>query len=672
MTQNEFLDIRRHGFYRVGVVVPKIAVADPQANVAFHVAALQKTYDDGVQYAVCPELGLTSYSCGDLFHNAVLQKAALEALGTLVQKSTDWPDLIFTVGLPVAVDNLLFNCGATVLNGRILGLAVKSYPPEYREFYELRHFHPAADLRHQTVTICGQEVPVGNDILMRSTKNPLAVIHVDVCEDIWTPLPPGTRAALAGATVLANLSASNITIAKEEYRESLVLASSGRNLAVQLYSAAGFGESSTDLSWDGDGLIAERGSLLARTERYRLDGQHITADVDLQILGLERMRQSSFGQNARDNASVLNFREVTFTEGETPAARHALFQEFRRQIPAAPAVPDDSAKRDVRCRETFAIQSTALARRLIQLPEARRKIVIGVSGGLDSTHALLVAAKTMDLLGLPRKNILATTMPGYGTTGATYHDSVDLIKAIGAEFREIGIKDLCELTFKGIDFDPVRDGTEPVAYDNVQAWARKHYLFSLSAWHGGIVLGTGDLSELLQGWCTYGADHFSHYGVNAGVFKTLMQYLIRYVSEVEYAGKPEVQALLDRISRRPYSPELKPPTAEGGISQMTEAEIGPYELHDFTGYWMIRFGLAPSRIVRMALHAFAGRYDLKTIRSWQEKFLRRFFVSQFKRSVLADGPKVGLTSVSPRGDWRMPSDASAEAWLRDLKENVPE
>lgn len=672
-----FLDIRNHGFARVAVVIPAVHVAEPRKNLDAHIDALQRAYDDGAQYAVCPELGLTGYTCGDLFHSEVLLQAALRALRDLARRSQDWPGMLFTVGLPLRVDDMLINAAVTIGAGEILAIAPKAYPPEYREFYELRYFHRASELRSREVRMLGSAVPIGTDILIRSEHQPLFVLHTDVCEDIWTPIPPGTVAALMGATVLANLSASNITIAKAEYREQLVCSSSGRNDAIQLYSAAGFGESSAGLSWDGHGMIAERGTILARTERFRLTPQHILRDVDLLSCVQERARQSSFGQNADDHRTAM--RSVWF-HGEDP--RGDIFQTFRRDISAFPAVPSDPAKRDERCRETFLIQTTALARRLLALPEHMRRIFLGVSGGLDSTHAALVAVKSLDLLGLPRTNLVGVTMPGFGTTDATYQDAVDLVTALGGSLREISIRELSERTFRMIDFNVDVDGTAPVVYDNVQAWARKHILFSLAAKEGGIVLGTGDLSELLQGYCTYVADHISHYAVNAGVFKTLMQYLIRYVAEVEFPGQSQVQELLTRISRRPYSPELKPPTTDGQISQKTEDEVGPYELHDFTGYWMLRLGHTPSRIIRMHLHAAqqAGLvdnktsevYTLATIRAWHLKFLRRFFASQFKRDVAANGPKVGLATADPRGDLRVPSDAQPTLWIDDILDRVPE
>ena len=692
----DFLDIREHGFVRVAVVIPAVHVGEPKKNLSAHIETLQRAYNDGAQYAVCPELGLTAYSCGDLFHNELLIRGAISALEDLVEHSRAWPGMLFTVGLPLRVDDMLFNCAVTIHNGHVLAVAPKAYPPEYREFYELRYFHRANEMRSREISFPRDDeaVPIGIDILIRDKGNPLFVLHVDICEDIWTPIPPGTVAALMGATVLANLSASNITIAKDEYREQLVCASSGRNNAVQLYSAAGFGESSAGLSWDGHGIIAERGALLARTQRFSLTPQHIVHDVDLLTCVQERQRQSSFGQNASDHRTPMRTVELDWFMVEDGCDRDEVFMTFRRDIDAFPAVPNDPAKRDIRCRETFQIQVTALVRRLLALPEHMRRIFLGVSGGLDSTHAALVAVKALDMLGLPRTRFVGVTMPGFGTTDETYRDAVTLIAALGGTLREITIRDLSELTFQKIEFDVSVEGTGPVVYDNVQAWSRKHLLFSLAAKEGGIVLGTGDLSELLQGWCTYVADHISHYNVNGGVFKTLMQYLIRYVAEVEFVGQPATQELLTRISKRPYSPELKPPTADGEISQITEDEVGPYELHDFTGYWMLRFGHTPSRIIRMHLHAVrtwkfvdevtgeehvglvdpkTGEvYSLATIRAWHLKFLPRFFASQFKRDVAANGPKVGGTTADPRGDMRIPSDAKPTLWVNDILDNVPE
>ncbi len=685
---DDFLNVLEHGFSRVAVVIPTVTVADPAANAEAHAEALAAAYKDGACFALCPELGLTGYSCGDLFHSQALLEAALRALGSLLARSTQWRDLLVAVGLPLVVDDAVYNCAVAIQNGHVLAVTPKSYPPEYREFYELRHFARAAEARSTEITVLGDRVPFGNDVLIAAKDKAGFVLHLEVCEDIWVPIPPSTVAALAGATVLANLSASNITIGKAEYREQLVEASSGRNLAVQMYSAAGFGESSTDLSWDGDGYVAERGTLLARTERFGLAGARIVVDVDLESLVADRMRQSSFRQNANDHRRA--FRTVAFEHRQAFARAAEPFRTFLRNVDPHPFVPKDPRKRDERCRETFMIQATALARKLLSLPPDMRKVVIGVSGGQDSTLALLVAAHAMDLLGLPRSNIVGVTMPGFGTTGRTYENACRLIRAIGATFREIAIRDLSAQTFRDLGVGDaeafmaevkagIAAGDESAVarrrrtfFENVQAWSRKHVLFAVSGLEGAMVLGTGDLSELLLGWCTMFGDHASHYGVNAGVPKTLISFLIRWTAEVIYAKEEGVKAVLLDILDTEISPELLPPDEHGKIAQKTEEKIGPYELHDFFGYCTVRWGYRPSRIARLALHAFGGKYAVGDVKKWLRVFLARFVGNQFKRSCLPDGPKVGLTAVSPRGDWRMPSDATARMWLDELEKNVPD
>ncbi|MEY4744645.1 MAG: hypothetical protein RL272_590 [Candidatus Parcubacteria bacterium] len=685
---DDFLNVLDHGFSRVAVVIPRVAVADPAANAEAHAGALEAVYKEGACYALCPELGLTGYSCGDVFHAQVLAEDAMKALGTLLARSTQWRDLLVSVGMPLVVDDAVYNCAVTFQNGRVLAVAPKSYPPEYREFYELRHFARAPEARSTEIAVHGDRVPFGNDVLVAARDKAGFVLHTEVCEDIWVPIPPSTVAALAGATVLANLSASNITIGKAEYREQLVLGSSGRNVAVQMYSAAGFGESSTDLSWDGDGYVAERGAMLARTERFGLSGTHIVADVDLESLMQDRMRQSSFHQNASDHRRA--FRTVTFEHRRAFGAAGAPFRTFRRDVDPHPFVPNDPRRRDERCRETFKIQATALARKLMSLPPEMRKVVIGVSGGQDSTLALLVAAHAMDLLALPRSGIIGVTMPGFGTTDRTYANACRLIGAIGATFKEIAVRDLSAQTFRDLGIvDAVAFIAEVKAgiasgdesadarrrrtfFENVQAWSRKHVLFSVSGLEGAMVLGTGDLSELLLGWCTMFGDHASHYGVNAGVPKTLISFLVRWTAEVIYEKEAGVREVLLDILDTEISPELLPPDEHGKIAQKTEEKIGPYELHDFFGYCTVRWGYRPSRIARLALHAFAGKYDIAAVKRWLCLFLSRFVGNQFKRSCLPDGPKVGLTAVSPRGDWRMPSDATARMWLAELEANVPD
>ncbi len=661
-----FLDVRTHGFARLAVCVPPVRVADPEFNVAAHLEQLDAVYRAGAHYALCPELGLSGYTCGDLFFQEPLLAAVRAGLARLAAATADW-NLLCTVGAPLIVEGLLFNCAVTLYRGRALAVVPKAYPPNYREFYELRWFRPAAETRASALPLLGAEVPFGTDVLIHAPHLPGFVLHTDICEDLWVPVPPGTLAALAGATVLANLSASNITVGKWEYRQRLVCASSAKTLAVQLYSAAGFGESTADLAWDGHGLIAERGRLIAETKRFALAGTHVVVDADLQALVQDRMRQTSFGANARDLAR----RPYRAVDGGLAAELRprATWEQLARAAEPHPFVPADPAERDTRCREVFLIQATALARRLHALPPAARRIVIGVSGGQDSTHALLVAAHALDLLQLERTRLIALTMPGFGTTARTRGNAERLARALGAQFRELPITGLAEAIFAAIGHPPAQ---EDLTFENVQAWLRKLLLFATASQERGIDLGTGDLSELALGWCTYGGDHLSHYGVNAGVPKTLITYLMGWTAETIFRGDAAVQAVLRDVLATPISPELLRPDADGDIVQRSEDIIGPYELHDFFLYHVLRFGSGPRRLARLALHAFAGRYDLATIRRWLLVFVQRFFASQFKRDALPDGPKVGSGgNLSPRGDWRMPSDVSPAAWLAEA-EAVPE
>ena len=662
----DFLDIRKHGFARVAVCVPELRVADPTFNLDTHVSELERVYVGGAHYALCPELGLCGYTCGDLFFQDVLLRESLLALERLAAASSSW-NLIVTVGLPLVVDGLLFNCAVTVFRGQVVAAVPKAYPPTYREFYEARWFHPAEDARSDTVRLLGRDVPFGTNILISATWLPDFVLHTDICEDLWTAVPPSSLAALGGATVLGNLSASNITVGKWEYRRDLVCASSARNLAVQMYSAAGFGESTSDLAWDGQGLVAERGQLIGVTERFALAGSWVMADVDLRSLVQDRMRQSSFGNNARTHAG-RPFRFVTLPE--TVDSRPAkVFQTFLRRIDSHPFVPSEAAKRDERCREVFMIQATSLARRLTAFPEESRRLVIGVSGGQDSTHALLVSAHALDLLGLERTRIVALTMPGFGTTERTRTNAGRLTEAIGATHREIPISALSESVFAAIGHSPE---VEDVTFENVQAWQRKFLLFATASQENAIDVGPGDLSEIALGWCTYGGDHMSHYAVNSGVPKTLITYLIRWVAEVVFQEEPDVQAVLRDVLSTPISPELLRPGPDGEIVQRSEEVVGPYELHDFFLYHLLRFGSGPRRIARLCWHAFEGRYTMAEIRRWLLVFLQRFFASQFKRQCMPDGPKVGSGgALSPRGDWRMPADASPGVWMAEA-ESIPE
>lgn len=659
-----FLDVRDHGFARIAVCVPEGRVADPSFNAAAHLRILEQAHAAGAHYAVCPELGLSGYSAGDLFFQDVLLRESLAALERLAAATASW-NMAISAGLPLRVDDSLYNCAVTLYGGRAAAVAPKAYPPNYREFYELRWFQPAASAGSREITLLGQPVPFGTNVLVALDAAPGLVLHTDVCEDLWVPVAPGTLAALAGATVLANLSASNITAGKWEYRQDLVRGSSARNLAVQVYSAAGFGESTADLAWDGHGIVADRGEIVAETERFAAGGTLALADVDLAALAADRLRQTSFGQNAAEHRRPVRLVSLP----ALPERRDSgVYDTLRRQVAPHPYVPADPAKRDHRCREIFEILASSVARRLVALPAEQRRAVLGVSGGRDSALALIVAVRAMDRLGLPRTDVRGITMPGFGTSSATYRAARALVDSLGASFREAPIGDIAAGVFAAIGHDPE---AEDVTYENVQAWARKFVLFALASEEGGVDLGTSDLSELALGWTTYGGDHMSHYGVNAGVPKTLVSELLRWGAEVEFRDEPGVSAALDQVLAIPISPELLSPGPDGAVAQLTEDVVGPYELHDFFLYYTTRFGFGPRRVARLALHAFDGRYTLGEIRRWLIVFLARFFANQFKRDCVPDSPKVGSGgSLSPRGDWRMPSDASPAAWLAEA-ESIP-
>ena len=660
-----FLDIRAHGFARVAVVIPEVRVADPGVNAAAHLRLLAQARDEGAQYAVCPELGLSGYTCGDLFFQETLLAATRDAIGLLAERTRDWP-MAISVGAPVAVDGSLFNCALTLAAGRVVAVAPKAYPPNYREFYELRWFAPAATAASDVVEFLGQTVPFGTDLVLGLTGVPGFVLHTEICEDLWVPIPPSTLAALAGATVLANLSASNVTVGKADYRRDLVRMSSAKNLAVQLYSAAGHGESTSDLAWDGHGLVADRGDILVESARFTTTGTHVVADIDLQALIEDRMRQTSFGQNAATVGRTARRLAVDLPPDRRPKA---VFDQLVRRVDPHPFVPTDPSRRDARCREIFLIMATSLARRLEALPAHARRVIVGVSGGRDSTQALLVAVHAMDLLGRPRTDVVGVTMPGFGTSDRTYQVACALVRALGATLREVDVKPLAGHVFTAIGHDAE---VENVTFENVQAWGRKFVLFSIASQVGGIDLGTGDLSELALGFATYGGDHMSHYAINAGVPKTLISELIRWAADAIFAAEPAVATALAEVLDTPISPELLRPRPDGTIAQHTEALVGPYELHDFFLYHFLRFGFGPRRIARMAVAAFEDRYALGEIRRWLLVFLERFFANQFKRDCVPDAPKVGSGgSLSPRGDWRMPSDASVAAWLAEA-ETIPD
>ncbi len=677
---DEFFNLYNHDFVRVAVAVPAIRVADPAFNAEQTIALLRQAAEQRAALVLFPELGLSAYSSDDLFQQRALLDGCQEALRTILDTSTSLP-LIAVVGMPLQVDHLLYNSAVVLSRGRVLGVVPKTYLPNYREFYERRQFTPGDAARADEITLCGQPgVPFGSRLLFQVEEQPLLTFHVEICEDVWVPIPPSSAAALAGATVLLNLSASNITIGKADYRHQLVASQSSRCLAAYLYSAAGPGESTTDLAWDGHALIYENGTLLAESRRFSQEPQLLCSEVDLERLSQERMRQTSFGEAVlRERARLEGFRTVRCSL-DLPRQGRLLPQ---RRYERFPYVPADPRTRDQRCAEVFQIQVQGLAKRL-QFTGLQR-VVIGISGGLDSTQALLVCAQTMDLLGYPRQNILAYTMPGFATSGRTREQAWELMRAIGCQAHELDIRPSALQLLRDIGH-PFAQG-EPcydVTFENVQAGERTNHLFRLANLHNGLVVGTGDLSELALGWCTYGVcDHMSHYSVNASVPKTLIQHVIRWVADTERLG-PEASETLRRILETEISPELVPGAGDSaGPAQATEAVIGPYELHDFSLYYTLRFGYAPPKVAFLAYCAWHDleqggwpdipperrhQYDIGTIRAHLRTFLWRFFqTSQFKRSCIPNAPKVGSGgSLSPRGDYRAPSDSEAAAWLRQL------
>src|SRR5688572_2594037 len=669
MLHENFLDIRNHGCRRAAVIVPRVHVADPAKNAEEHLKMLDAAYAEGAQLAVCPELGLTGYSCKDLFRDETLRASALEALAAIRKRSERWPEMLVIVGMPLAVDGMMLaNAGVVLTRGLILGVAAKTYLPNYGEFEEKRWFKEATKLPSRMISVLGRDVPIGNDLLFASRDDRNFVLHVEICEDLWKPVPPSAKAALAGATVFANLSASNAVIGKAGYRRDLVENASGKYIGAYVYAAAGFGEDVSDLGWDGHGMIAERGSMLAETKRFAREGETIFADLNLRAIVQDRLREETHADNAADHRFA--FRRVVFKE-KTGARRDlAPYMSFRRRIDPTPFVPKDPATRDAHCREAFNIVTGCILRVLEQLPPDRRNLIGGISGGLDSTLMALFAAYALDEAKLPRFQLAFRTLPGFGTTDGTYQDALALMRLLGADAKETSIKEIALATFEAVGHDPEKRDT---TYENVQAWTRKQLLFADSAEQGGIVLGTGDLSEGMVGWCTLYADHVSHYHVNAGIPKTLVSSLIEWMRDANVTGDgdAELREVLTRICGREISPELLPPDKDGKIAQKTNDTLGPEDLRDFFAYWTLRFGFAPSFITRMALQAFDGTYDLATVKKWHLAFLKRFFWSQFKRSTAPLGPKIGSVSLSQRGDWRMPTSASVSAWIAELERGVP-
>ena len=682
MAKTRFGSIHAHRMLRVAAATPVATAGDPAANAAAIIALAKQADAAAVDLVVFPELSLTSYAVDDLHLQSAFQQATRAGLRALVAASAKLRPVLL-VGAALERNGRLYNCAVAVARGRVLGVVPKSFLPNYREYYEKRWFAPGAGLSGLTIDVDGETVPFGTDLIFAASDLPHFVFHAEICEDYWAPTPPSTTGALAGALVCCNLSASNVTIGKARERMLLSAAQSARAACAYVYSAAGPGESTTDLAWDGQGTIHELGELLAESTRFMHDPELVTADVDCERLAQERTRFGTFNDAAAlAGHPETRFRRIAF-EHRPDFADTGLHRAIRR----FPFVPNTPEKLDADCYEAFNIQVEGLAKRVAAT--GVKRLVIGISGGLDSTHALIVAAKAMDRLGRPRTDILGVTMPGFATSDGTKDNAWALMRALAITAEEIDIRPAATRMLEDIahpfaDGEPVYD----VTFENVQAGLRTDYLFRLANQRHGLVVGTGDLSELALGWCTYGVgDQMSHYAVNAGVPKTLIQFLIRWCIETDQYDR-ETDRVLEAILATEISPELVPAGADGAI-QSTEAKIGPYALNDFFAHYVIRHGLAPSKIAFLAHHAWCDAdagdwprgyppakriaYDLATIRAWLEKFLVRFFqTSQFKRSAIPNGPKVSAGgALSPRGDWRAPSDGTAAAWLAELEANCP-
>lgn len=638
--------MRQYGYLRTACAVPKVSVADCRANSEAIIRLCQKAWEEKAAVVLFPELCVTGYTCGDLFFQRQLQESVREAVNAIKDWSNGHPMLII-IGVPVPMTSGLYNCALAINDGRLLGLVPKQAVPNNQEFYEKRWFKSANDLDTDSCDWFGEAIPIGSDLLFQHASIPEAIVGIEICEDLWTPMPPSAALAVRGATILLNPSASNDLIAKADYRDTLIANQSGRCNAAYLYASAGFGESTTDVVFGGAALIYERGTLLECGKRFVKDEQHIVADVDIEALVHDRQIQTSFSEMA---ASLPKCRTIYFD------AIDCQDETLKRSVNAHPFVPKDAAQRNARCEEIFNIQTMGLGSRVMHIGSPA--MVVGISGGLDSTLALLVCVNVCDTFGIDRKQIHAVTMPGFGTTDRTYYNAVALIQGLGATYHEIPIRDAASGHLEDIGHDlSVHD----VTYENAQARERTQILMDLANRFNGIVVGTGDLSELALGWATYNGDHMSMYGVNAGIPKTLVRYLVRYVAD-QHQDRNVADVLYDVLDT-PVSPELLPPDEAGQIAQKTEDLVGPYELHDFFMYHVLRNGFAPEKIYYLSQQAFNGVYDKKTLYQWLRNFYWRFFTQQFKRSCLPDGPKVGNVSLSPRGDWRMPSDAKVRLWM---------
>lgn len=634
----------KQGFIKVAAATPDIRVADTAFNTEEIIKKMKEAAGNGAKIIVFPELCITGYTCGDLFTQDILLEQARAGLCRIAEETKELEAIVF-VGCPLAVDGELYNTAAALNKGKILGFTTKTFLPNYGEFYEMRQYTPGPE-EVRMIRFAGEDIPLGPQILFESMETEGLILSAEICEDVWSPIPPSIKAALEGAVILVNCSASDETIGKDRYREELIKGQSARLIAGYVYANAGEGESTTDVVFGGHNLIAENGTILKASRRFA--NETIYSEIDIRRLLSERRKNTTFRSAAKKTLPVIPF---SVKEEETI---------LTRTFSPAPFVPQDEKERAARCEEILSIQAMGLKKRLVHTKASGA--VVGISGGLDSTLALLVTAKAFDMIGIPRSQIKAVTMPCFGTTDRTYRNACQMSRKLGASLLEVPIREAVTVHFRDIGHD-LNDHS--VTYENGQARERTQVLMDLANKGGGLVIGTGDMSELALGWATYNGDHMSMYGVNASVPKTLVRHLVQYYADT--CGDEELQKILLDVLDTPVSPELLPPE-DGQIAQKTEDLVGPYELHDFYLYYVLRFGYEPSKIYRIAKRAFEGVYDEETILKWLKKFYWRFFSQQFKRSCLPDGPKVGTVALSPRGDWRMPSDASAAVWIQDLEQ----
>lgn len=640
--------MKEYGYVRVGAMVNKLSLANPIKNAEEIIKQIKEAVKLNTSIVTTPELSLTGYTCGDLFLQDQLLEDSKKALQKVLEETKEL-DIISILGMPIKQDNQLFNCAVVIQKGKILGIVPKTYIPNYQEFYEARWFSSSKDLKNNEIEILGQNVPITTNLLFQDKTLTDITFGIDICEDLWTVTPPSNNHTLAGATIIFNLSSSNELIGKQEYRKSLVSSQSARTISAYIYASSGVMESTSDVLFGGASMIYENGSKLAENKRFEIESNIITADIDVLKLANDRRKNRSY----MNMAQKLEYNTIKIEVFDT-------IKELQREYKEYPFVPSNELERSRRCEEIIEIQSSALARRLIQL--GNPKCIIGMSGGLDSTLAYLVIVKAFEKLKRNTKDIIGITMPGFGTTGRTYQNAVDLVKEYGATLKEISIKEASLLHMKDIGLP---EDDRSITYENIQARERTQILMDVANMEGGLVIGTGDLSELALGWCTYNGDHMSMYAVNTSIPKTLVRYLVAWVADTTDGKKKEV---LKDILDTPISPELLPPDEAGNILQKTESSIGPYVLHDFFLYHFLRYGATPKKIYMLAKHTFKNSFSKEEIKKWLKVFIRRFFTQQFKRNCIPDGVKVGSISLSPRGDLRMPSDASYEAWLKELEE----